>query len=220
MEFLDLSRYEYSDFPLEMRAVGWLGREHGLQSGDPHADSRLILKELKASSVREASLTLGFHDCAFCPPGARVRGNGEFRYHTLSGNSYAAPVMILHYVEAHGYVPSQVFIEELRAGRELPWDHRAQRLMEVLFDENAELGMRCQAIVDLPRWRDPRALNALKWAMRHEDLADVASDQIGISLGEMILSGLDVGVDSEDLGYGVNYGIAQVIPGWKWAGDA
>jgi hypothetical protein len=38
-------------------------------------------------------------------------GNGEIRVRAANGITYVAPVLVLHYVVEHGYLPPQEFIE-------------------------------------------------------------------------------------------------------------
>jgi hypothetical protein len=37
-------------------------------------------------------------------------GNGEIRVTAMNGITYVAPVLILHYVVAHGYLPPREFV--------------------------------------------------------------------------------------------------------------
>lgn len=78
------------------------------------------------------SMTLGVHECEFCPYESAYEGNGEFRYYLRNGETYSAPMMVLHYMEAHGYRPPLVFREGLAETGDLLWDVRAQRLTDVL----------------------------------------------------------------------------------------
>jgi hypothetical protein len=38
-------------------------------------------------------------------------GNGEIRITASNGITYVAPILILHYVVAHGYLPPQEFVD-------------------------------------------------------------------------------------------------------------
>ncbi|MFK3978809.1 HEAT repeat domain-containing protein [Micromonospora sp. NPDC050397] len=186
MEFIDLSPYEYRAFPIPMRSVGWLGRKYGLQgSRGPHVKSA-DLKRLKAASRRLGAITLGTHECEFCSDGPAFEGNGEYRYYMPNGDAYSAPMMILHYVEEHGYRPPDVFLDCLEDVGGLVWDWRAARLRRVLLDASEDLDFRCEAIIDLANWKDPRSLEALISAIEDEDLIDVAGDEIGRSLGSFL----------------------------------
>ncbi|MGC4815282.1 HEAT repeat domain-containing protein [Micromonospora sp. DT228] len=215
MEYLDLSPYEYRTFPLPMRSVGWLGRKYGVQGVGASASgvTGYELELLLSASWRLSSLTLGFHECEFCREGPVFEGNGEYHYYTQAGEVYSAPMMILHYVEKHGYRPPGVFLRDLADISTLVWDWRSERLSGLLLDESEDLDIRCEAIVDLANWKDPRALEALVHAARDEELSDVAGDEIGRSLGAFL--GLDfakdIRVDSfPDL---VRFGINQHLTG-------
>jgi hypothetical protein len=66
---------------------------------------------LLALCCRPMNLTVGHHSCPFCPacqPAAW--GSGEIRV-PGNGKVYAAPVLVHHYVDAHGYRPPEEFIE-------------------------------------------------------------------------------------------------------------
>jgi hypothetical protein len=85
------------------------------------------LAELVKSPV---NLYRGLHLCEFCPepptvlspggikmmnPPPGTAGNGEIRVAALDGNIYVAPVLIYHYVTAHGYVPPREFVDAVDA---------------------------------------------------------------------------------------------------------
>jgi hypothetical protein len=42
-------------------------------------------------------------------------GNGEIRVRALDGKIYVAPVLILHYIGRHQYLPPGVFLEAVAA---------------------------------------------------------------------------------------------------------
>jgi hypothetical protein len=128
---------------------------------------------------RPHSVTLGWHDCDFC---GAFQGNGEYRYYLPDGQTYSAPMMIVHYVETHGYRLPQPVREGLPAVASPGWDWRAEHLHAILLDPTADLELRCQAAVDLANWDNPRAVDALRHAAHDVDLADVAGDEIGRSL--------------------------------------
>lgn len=125
MHFPDLTPYEHGrteSQPKDLNA-GWLSSAHPFPRGVP--DSRLIeaLQRLVAFPV---NLYRGFHLCEFCPPPPTklspggipildplpgTAGNGEIRVTAASGITYVAPVLILHYVVSHGYLPPQEFVD-------------------------------------------------------------------------------------------------------------
>lgn len=135
-----------------------------------------------AASSRVANLTLGFHECEFCPPESAFRGNGEYHYYLSGGDVFAAPVMILHYLQEHDYRLPEEFREGWDATATLFWDGRAERLCEVLADDSQDADFRCLAITDLPHWRDYRAFRALALAIQDEELVETVGYEIGRSL--------------------------------------
>lgn len=79
----------------------------------------------------------GYHYCQFCPGAAEpprvvredmrgyeapdvARGNGEIWLTGVDGTTFAAPVLIGHYVEDHRYLPPDGFIEAVRTGVPTP----------------------------------------------------------------------------------------------------
>ncbi len=76
--------------------------------------------------------TRGVHPCEFCPDwnnnqfrASRNReivsmGYSEIRVIGPSGQSYAAPSLIYHYVSAHHYRPPDSFVHALRSGPRPP----------------------------------------------------------------------------------------------------
>ncbi|MEV0733228.1 hypothetical protein [Polymorphospora sp. NPDC050346] len=153
MEYLDLSPYDYLGFPLPMLTVGWLGRRHGVQGAGATPVTGVELRRLRTASQRLGSITLGWHDCAFCPD---FSGNGEYRYYLPRGEIYAAPMMIVHYVEVHGYRPPRDLLDGLRLVGKLRWDWRAEHLHSVLLDQSADFDFRCEAAELWPRERSTR----------------------------------------------------------------
>ncbi|MFI1992089.1 hypothetical protein [Actinoplanes sp. NPDC020271] len=179
MEFLDLTAYAYSESALPMKAVGWLGSEYGVQGGDATPLTGAELQLLKSASLRVRSLMLGVHECEFC---WAVEGNGEFRYYLPSGVIHAAPTMIVHYAEEHGYRPPFELLSGLPEAMRPPWDWRAERLCAVLRDESADFVWRADAAVDLALWDDRRAYDALRSVLNDEELVDLAGSEVGRSL--------------------------------------
>lgn len=99
----DPTPYAYSQSPDEdMINVGWLGRGHDLMRG--------------------------YHECELCPEaddppiqlaapveGGRVYlGMSEIRLRALDGRLYSAPTLVIHYIQAHQYLPPDEFLEALR----------------------------------------------------------------------------------------------------------
>ena len=101
-------------------AVGWVDRRHPVTRGtvEPAFVARLV--ELLMDPWQPPQ-TLGWHDCTFC---RLTRGPGVFEYggtRIFIGTSnvfvpgqgclYIAPSLILHFMDSHGYVPPEEFIE-------------------------------------------------------------------------------------------------------------
>lgn len=114
--FADLTPYAYfpaSPYCVQHDAlnVGWLSKGAPFESGEVQDGFVAALRQLEV-----VNLCRGSHRCEFCEhsPGVLERekaGNGEIRVTGADGTVYAAPVLIAHYVEAHGYRPPQAFID-------------------------------------------------------------------------------------------------------------
>ena len=124
MEYVDLSPFTYWDSVIPMAAIGWLDDEYGIQGGDRPAMTEADVERLTAASWRMTNMSLGFHECELCDLSPYFRGNGEYHYYLSDGITYAAPMMLLHYVEEHGYRTPVVFRSALRAAEE-PCDFTA-----------------------------------------------------------------------------------------------
>ncbi|MFI2430373.1 hypothetical protein [Streptomyces sp. NPDC018693] len=185
-ECIDLSDYDYMDFPLPLLCVGWLGRDHGIQQGNQPPMSREVVDAFERASLRVVSRTLGEHDCAFCPEEAAATGNGEYRYYAHDGLTYTAPVMVRHYVRDHGYRLPAPLQQSLLDTRPLPWDTRAERLAGLVADPAEDIIARCLAVSDLVHWQDRRTVDALELAALDEELVDLVGREIGRSLKEAL----------------------------------
>jgi hypothetical protein len=135
--FPDLSAYAYGrgHHPGVVH-IGWLDGLHQFPKG--HVDSRLIEK-LKLLANKPVELYRGKHTCEVCVQpedvlnGLAANGstldfksrltkwaewaderssNGEIRV-AFGGVTYAAPVLIVHYIEEHGYIPPAQFLEAI-----------------------------------------------------------------------------------------------------------
>ena len=132
MYFPDLSPYSYDDHAVTGRGhrrtrpnvlnVGWLSAQRDFPRRVP---DRAFLASLKRLAQSPVELYRGYHICEFCPPPREIRssrgilieplprttGNGEIRVSGSDGTIFAAPVLIVHYVETHEYAPPEVFVE-------------------------------------------------------------------------------------------------------------
>lgn len=127
--FPELSPYQYGlRRPIPgILHVGWLDDLHSFSRGAVGEDVVAKLKELRKKPVNSL---FGFHVCQICCPrslakhskeyievvtDARCNGNGEIRI-KLDGITYAAPVLIIHYIEEHGYLPPEDFLDAVLTG--------------------------------------------------------------------------------------------------------
>jgi hypothetical protein len=127
--FADLSEYSYSPTGEKMLNVGWLGRGKAFETGRIGEE---IWDELVRLASEPVNVMRGLHDCEFCDTESPVRvpsdystkrfaslGTGEIRVRDENDRSFAAPTLLLHYVHSHHYLPPEVFIQAVRALREL-----------------------------------------------------------------------------------------------------
>jgi hypothetical protein len=121
MYFEDLTVYEYSTGSKESQIynVGWLDAK---KSFNQQKSSNDFLNKLFQLCLMPINETRGFHQCPFCTQsqwGLEVErnslkvilGGAEIRIKGLDGQTYAAPDLIYHYVEAHDYAPPKEFIK-------------------------------------------------------------------------------------------------------------
>jgi hypothetical protein len=130
--FEDLTEHTYSrndiDEP-EPVNVGWLGRGKAYLRG--HTPDGFISKLEYLCETQAINHYKGSHCCDICPDGAglerrpmqgpgmflkaEVHGNGEIRVLGKTGKTFVAPVLIVHYVRQHGYMPPKAFVEAVMA---------------------------------------------------------------------------------------------------------
>jgi hypothetical protein len=133
--FPDLSPYAYGhDIHEGVVHVGWLDNTHPFPKG--HV-ARNLIDKMKVLATKPVELYRGYHYCEICiePPGlvktflseqlkvidpscswakwmAQHRSNGEIRVDNQEV-IFAAPVLIVHYIEEHGYLPPPEFLKAL-----------------------------------------------------------------------------------------------------------
>jgi hypothetical protein len=129
MYFPDLSHCVYGrTFPeAHILNVGWLSKEHPYHQG---RSPEWLVSQRRDRIAQPVNLYRGQHVCEFCPDPPKkalaggleipdypeeALGNGEIRVRALNGNIYVAPVLILHYIACHGYLPPRVFTEAVAA---------------------------------------------------------------------------------------------------------
>ena len=140
--FHDLSPYDYALRWGEMpggvprsggvpgaQNVGWLAFGRSFETGDPlESDLDLLWMHCKVA-INEFR---GMHPCDFCPGQDYLRpsrngeslllGYSEVRVIDLSGQSYAAPSLVYHYICDHHYRPPNSFLLALRSEPTPPSD--------------------------------------------------------------------------------------------------
>ncbi len=105
--FEDLSPYTYFPEAADTFNVGWLAPGHLFPTGDTTAEFR---DKLRLLCDRRVQQTRGLHRCDFCKGGDRPASSSEMRVSGGGRRVYAAPTMVQHYVEVHGYRPPDEFI--------------------------------------------------------------------------------------------------------------
>jgi hypothetical protein len=107
-------------------AVGWLDPAEEPATG---AVPEAFVAELRERCTLGVNKTRGRHPCLFCSTledpalvnaesafiGEYMVGNGEIYVGDADGRWYAAPNLVIHYVEAHGYRPPDEFIAAVLA---------------------------------------------------------------------------------------------------------
>lgn len=121
MFYPDLSPYEYSDGASDLLNVGRLGTAGvGYAKGavPPHIRDRLVRLAREPANVMR-----GLHHCELCdaespvivtvsdePDAVACLGSGEIHVSSAT-RVYAAPTLIVHYIDAHEYLPPYEFLE-------------------------------------------------------------------------------------------------------------
>lgn len=106
--FPDMTKYTYlgnnsDDLILN---VGWLSKDHPFMKGKLATSFHQKLENLIQHN--RVKVTRGHHTCELCENG---NGNGEIRVRGKNEIIFAAPVLILHYITEHDYLPPQGFID-------------------------------------------------------------------------------------------------------------
>ena len=124
----DLQRYNYR-LPYELDGVfmvGWLDPFHDY----PHGPVRTELVDKLWSMIRRRTKSFDLHvhvirgivPCVFC--NEEIHANPESRYHfqplgmseiwiPYRSGWYAAPTMVVHYIDQHDYHPPRVFLDAI-----------------------------------------------------------------------------------------------------------
>jgi len=138
--FANLTPYSYDEQGREPQKhvlnVGWLSYEYPYACGDvPVAVTRTLRRLISSPVFIPLIISLGFHGCELChsvradePAGASLLGNpappsnvpaplvnGERWVSGTNNVVYVAPVLVVHYIEVHRYLPPHEFIEAVLA---------------------------------------------------------------------------------------------------------
>lgn len=124
MIYPDLSPYRYTESNRIALNVGWLGKAASFTRGSIDSDIRNQLVRLARHPV---NMMRGLHYCELCSVESPIRvvvstelnkpaylGNGELWVSTRDA-TFAAPTLIVHYIDSHSYLPPAEFCEAVRA---------------------------------------------------------------------------------------------------------
>lgn len=123
---LELCRYHSGPFDADswcvpLYAIGWLEDPHPFLRGAAHAG---LLERLRALVANARALYSqyyfrGVHDCSICLAEQQISPGPPWSQENIFVPGvdvvYVAPGGIIHYVEAHAYVPPQQFVEAVLA---------------------------------------------------------------------------------------------------------
>jgi hypothetical protein len=141
--YRDLTDYEYhSAFSRRgTKNVGWLAVGHEFETAEPTEE---LLSRLWTCCKISVAQTRGIHECEFCPGqssyfaernGERLLlGTAEIRVFSNSGEPYAAPTLIYHYVKVHKYGPPDEFIRALTGEPVPPSEEYFDRLAKLSLE--------------------------------------------------------------------------------------
>jgi hypothetical protein len=111
--YQDLGEIDY--FPVDsgvvLRAVGWLGNEFEFSTGKVSRQFFNKLRELTEKAWQPVA-SAGFHICELCQfqdYEYTARGTSNL-FIPFNGAVYVAPELIVHYINAHHYLPPIVFL--------------------------------------------------------------------------------------------------------------
>jgi hypothetical protein len=125
--FADLAPFIYLGRSAgDVRGVGWLEGDHDFVCGDVPPGVVTALEQLFLHAWQPVTAA-GWHDCSLCgrkeSDGPLTREIGGTRHLMGVANLlvpagdviYAAPSLIIHYIEDHRYRPPDAFLEALAA---------------------------------------------------------------------------------------------------------
>jgi hypothetical protein len=147
MYLADLGNYTQSHMSFELSnvlAVGWLDQAHAFPTGE--VDPALLATLKLLATTQWAMQMRGFCNCKLCGServplevrGIRRRlGSAEIWVPHKGDTSrvFAAPDLIVHYIEAHAYLPPEAFLEALASVDPAQWNGEleAERIVDAAY---------------------------------------------------------------------------------------
>jgi hypothetical protein len=138
--FEDLTEYSYASAyaAFNTKNIGWLEPGYEFHKANTSEQDLELLWEYCMLSVAQSR---GVHKCNLCEPqktivvermGFRVLlGTSEIRVFSDDGVVFAAPSLIYHYIEVHGYRPPEQFMEALRGSPRPPAEEYIAKLKAI-----------------------------------------------------------------------------------------
>lgn len=132
--FKDLSDYSYhpSGVGNSVKNVGWIDGSYSVGVHVNSCQKQELIDKLLELWEKRVVKTRGFHSCELCEnpamPSTYVSeskqvfnlGSAEFRVEaSTTGEVYAAPDLIVHYISEHDYQPPSSFVEALGLDAEI-----------------------------------------------------------------------------------------------------
>ena len=143
--FQDFSDYAYSAefYRPRTKNIGWLEAGHSFEQSVTPPEALELLWTFCSISVAQFR---GRHLCDLCIPNDTVSlvrngqrlslGSAEIRVFSSTGDIYAAPNLIYHYVSAHRYRAPEEFLRALAEGPKPPSKEYFERLNELSLKSN------------------------------------------------------------------------------------
>ena len=128
-------------FDIRAVAIGWLEYDHPYTHGPVAPEVVARLQQFEETEWAMLAM-LGLHVCQFCEAeGAQKPWVCNMQHYIPAGDRlYIAPLMIRHYIEAHGYAPPAEFCEALLRCP-LPGDDEYNRQLAPHLPEFLEAGL-------------------------------------------------------------------------------
>ena len=104
---LDPLTFFGEDLSVSLRAVGWLGPERPFNKGRVSPDVHQRLRELLTNPF-QPFVSAGVHSCELCQFEGEKMGSVNL-FVPDDGVLLVCPELILHYINAHAYLPPQAF---------------------------------------------------------------------------------------------------------------